>query len=241
MSDDTPLQNIIPKEVHRTYWNFDKNVASTSKATDEKMDPDYVAPKSEATPAATSSERENTESEIDSEVIPYSFMFQTKSCSSNWNLFKSRGVRGEKVIDLTSFSKNGLVDFLSSRNILSSVSGKNPYCEKVIRVFYANLTLAVKDTTSKKFGKVYLYNKVYNFTPNIINSTLGIIISEREPQPNPTVEELNSMIKNYYMGLLSSQKGGEDVDVDAAAGSRQIGGTADDDAGSRQTGGGCRQ
>ncbi|KAK4370306.1 hypothetical protein RND71_009781 [Anisodus tanguticus] len=56
MSDDTPLRNFIPKGVHRTYWNFDKNVASTSRATDEKMDPDYVAPTSEATPAATSSE-----------------------------------------------------------------------------------------------------------------------------------------------------------------------------------------
>ncbi|KAK4342415.1 hypothetical protein RND71_038231 [Anisodus tanguticus] len=201
MSDDTPLRNFIPKGVHRTYWKFDKYVVSTSKATDEKMGPDYVAPTSEATPAATSSEQVYTESETNSEVIPYSSMFQTKSCSSNWNWFKNRGVRGEKVIDLTSFSKNGLVDFLSSRNILSSVSGKNPYCEKVIKVFYANLMLAVKDTTSKKFGKVYLYNKVYNFTPNIINSTLGIIISKREPQPNPTMEELNSMIK-YLTGNL---------------------------------------
>ncbi|KAK4342512.1 hypothetical protein RND71_038328 [Anisodus tanguticus] len=85
MSDDIPLRNFIPKGVHRTYWNFDKNVASTSKATDEEMDLDYVAPTSEATPATTSSEQENTESEIDSEVIPYSFMFQMKSCSSNWN------------------------------------------------------------------------------------------------------------------------------------------------------------
>ncbi|KAJ8560419.1 hypothetical protein K7X08_022279 [Anisodus acutangulus] len=173
MSDDTPLRNFIPKGVHRTYWNFDKYVASTSKATNKKMDPDYVAPTSEVTPAATSSKHVYTESETDSEVIPYSCMFQTKSCSINCNWFKNRGVRGEK----------------------------NPYCEKVIRVFYANLMLAVKDTTSKKFEKMYLYNKVYNFTHNIINSTLGIIISKREPQPNPTVEELNSMIK-YLTGNL---------------------------------------
>ncbi|KAJ8573798.1 hypothetical protein K7X08_010309 [Anisodus acutangulus] len=117
MSDDIPLRNFIAKGVRKTYWN----VASTSKATDEKINPDYIAPTSEATPA---SEQENTESKTDSE-----------------------------------------------------------------------------DTTSKKFEKVYLYNKVYNFTPNIINSTIGIIISEREPQLNPTVEELNSMIK-YLTGNL---------------------------------------
>ncbi|KAK4354479.1 hypothetical protein RND71_026673 [Anisodus tanguticus] len=51
MSDDIPLRNFIPKVVRRTYRNFDKNVASTSKATNEKMDPDYVAPTSEATPS----------------------------------------------------------------------------------------------------------------------------------------------------------------------------------------------
>ncbi|XP_057802946.1 uncharacterized protein LOC131018239 [Salvia miltiorrhiza] len=66
-----------------------------------------------------------------------------------------------------------LVEFLESRHLLKSVTEVQPFVKKVVQLVYSNLPTNFSNPRSKKYGKVFCKNKVFNLTPADINETLG--------------------------------------------------------------------
>lgn len=68
-----------------------------------------------------------------------------------------------------------------------------------IREFYANLMPSVKDSNSAQYGRVWLQNKYYNFTPSTINTYLGVDADDVE---DPDIGA-NVLTKVITSGMVS--------------------------------------
>lgn len=54
-------------------------------------------------------------------------------------------------------------------NLLSTVTKVGSYCRTVVYEFYCNLLSGVGDVNSAKFGTVFIRDKLYEFSPTVIN------------------------------------------------------------------------
>ncbi|KAL8035039.1 hypothetical protein ABFX02_12G071200 [Erythranthe guttata] len=78
----------------------------------------------------------------------------------------------EKKISKDEFDRHRITDFLDQRKILSLVEVACPYDPSVVKEFYANLQTSFLKKNSPNFGKVFVRNSIFSFSPKIINSHL---------------------------------------------------------------------
>ncbi|KAK6147809.1 hypothetical protein DH2020_018721 [Rehmannia glutinosa] len=103
----------------------------------------------------------------------YSEFFYSADAADRYQVFKGRKFIEEKVRDHTSFERYNLNKFFTRRSLVSTIDTAVPYIEKVVHEFYANLTYDVGNKQSSKFGKVFVRNKLYDFSPSVINEFFG--------------------------------------------------------------------
>ncbi|KAK6148048.1 hypothetical protein DH2020_018960 [Rehmannia glutinosa] len=103
----------------------------------------------------------------------YSEFFYSTDAVDPYQVFKGRKFIEEKVCDHTSFERYNLNKFFIRRTLVSTIDTVVPYIEKVVHEFYANLTYDVGNKQSAKFGKVFVRNKPYDFSPSVINEFFG--------------------------------------------------------------------
>lgn len=119
----------------------------------------------------------NTDDNIDIENFDldrsFSAKFYTESALVLWPLFVNRGLIEERIIDLEAYTRQNLVEFLKDRRLLSTVTNVVPYCRTVVYEFYCNLLSGVGDVKFAKFGTVFVRDKLYEFSPAVINKFFG--------------------------------------------------------------------
>ncbi|XP_012856117.1 PREDICTED: nucleolar and coiled-body phosphoprotein 1-like [Erythranthe guttata] len=78
----------------------------------------------------------------------------------------------EKKISKEEFDRHRITAFLHQRKILNLVEIACSYDPLVVKEFYANLQTSFLKKNSPNFGKVFVRNAIYSFSPKIINSHL---------------------------------------------------------------------
>ncbi|XP_073019480.1 uncharacterized protein [Primulina eburnea] len=100
----------------------------------------------------------------------FSPQFYSESALELWPLFISRELIEEKNIDVDAYGRYNLIAFLKKRKLLSTVTTVMPYCRRAVLEFYCNLLRSVADEDSAKYGRVYVRDRIYNFSPSVINA-----------------------------------------------------------------------
>ncbi|XP_012857542.1 PREDICTED: uncharacterized protein LOC105976830 [Erythranthe guttata] len=78
----------------------------------------------------------------------------------------------EKKISKEEFDRHRITAFLHQRKILNLVEIACSYDPTVVKEFYANLQTSFLKKNSPNFGKVFVRNSIFSFSPKIINSHL---------------------------------------------------------------------
>lgn len=100
----------------------------------------------------------------------FSAKFYSEDAVVHWPLISHRGLIEEMIIDMEAYAKQNLIKFLKDMALLSTVTNVQPYCRPIVLDFYCNLLSSVGDVHSGKFGKVFVRDRLYAFSPSIINS-----------------------------------------------------------------------
>lgn len=146
---------------------------------------------------------DNFVNNIDAEVFmldkSFSTKFYTEDALNIWPMFVNRGLIDERIIDMEAFTSQNLVKFLKDRCLFSTVTQVAPYCRTVVYEFYGNLISSVGDARSAKHGKVFVRNKIYDFSPSIINTFFGT----PEVDENEAILDVHMVTSVLTGGLLS--------------------------------------
>ncbi|KAK6152838.1 hypothetical protein DH2020_012477 [Rehmannia glutinosa] len=102
--------------------------------------------------------------------------------SKNWKSCLRQRVFQDKKILMQEFELNNMIGYLKERKLFGTVTYARPYVERVAKEFYCNLLLDSFNPNSAKFGEAFLRKKVYHFTPQIVNDSLGTedVIEDRQ-------------------------------------------------------------
>ncbi|XP_073153470.1 uncharacterized protein [Henckelia pumila] len=95
-----------------------------------------------------------------------------KDIADNWEQYANPEFLEEHNIDLESYGAQNMVQFFEVRNMLATVTAAAPYCRELVLEFYCNLTEAVKDPRFVNYGKVYMREQIFQFSPAVINGFL---------------------------------------------------------------------
>ncbi|XP_073123727.1 uncharacterized protein [Henckelia pumila] len=131
----------------------------------------------------------------------HSLIFYSGDAAAVWPLFAHRGLLDERNIDVLSYYRYNLIDFLKLRLLYSTVVAVIPYCKRVILEFYANLTASIEDPESAKYRLVYLRGRLFEFTPAVINSLYSTpdVDEGNPPEINEVITVLTGgMVKQFY-------------------------------------------
>ncbi|XP_057810324.1 uncharacterized protein LOC131024805 [Salvia miltiorrhiza] len=163
--DDTLLTEVLTK-LKRKAIREGKRKATTSA----------VPP----TPEATESEEEDmdvedeepegSDMEADKAYQPF---FYTADAAKSWQNVKKMECYSERNIEQDSFKVLNLVEFFKSRHLFKSVTEVEPFVKAVVQLVYSNLTADFGNPKSRKYGKAFYRNTVFNLTPSVINGILG--------------------------------------------------------------------
>ncbi|XP_039134329.1 uncharacterized protein LOC120271717 [Dioscorea cayenensis subsp. rotundata] len=139
-------------------------------------DDDYVP-----SPIATSESSHSTsESSHSSEDVPLKNKIEELrkkkktegNCKEKWKIISKRGVIADRVIDEVAFDQYGLIDFLTDKGLMKSVTyGKN-YNPTLVQEFYSNLSPEIKSPRASGYHKIFLRGKTVKFSPEGINDFL---------------------------------------------------------------------
>lgn len=100
--------------------------------------------------------------------------FYSDASHSLWPLYENQEFIREKHIDLESYERQNMVAMLKERNLLTTVTRAMSFCTRPVLELYSNLTAEVGQPDSIKYGRVFVRNRIYNFTPSIVNNYLHI-------------------------------------------------------------------
>ncbi|XP_073134309.1 uncharacterized protein [Henckelia pumila] len=129
---------------------------SSMDADDEPLEKEDVSAAEASVAVGIVNTTNNTVDEDYDIDAAHSLMFYFGDAAVVWPLFTHRGLLDERNIDVRSYDRYNIVDFLKLRQLYSTVVVVIPYCKRVILEFYANLTSSIEDPKSSKYGLVYL-------------------------------------------------------------------------------------
>ncbi|XP_073153432.1 uncharacterized protein [Henckelia pumila] len=144
-----------------------------------------------------------TDNTVDEEYdmdAAHSLTFYSGDAAATWPLLAHRGLLDERNIDVRSYDRYNLIDFLKLRQLYSTVVVVISYCKRVILEFYANLTSSIEDPESAKYGLVYLRGRLFEFTPAVINSHYSTpdVDEGNPPEINEVITVLTGgMVKKF--------------------------------------------
>ena len=170
-----------------------------SKASESDASPSESS-ESDSPVAESVSDDQSPEEDSSIEISQaFSFKFYTEECLNQFNKLATRSMICERNINVAVFDRYNLTELFRRRNLFSTVSMASPFVHEVITEFYANLMIDARNMDSRKYGKVFLRNHVYEFTPVVINAVYGTEIIEDELD----VDELSEVAKELTGGRLS--------------------------------------
>ena len=84
-----------------------------------------------------------------------------------------RNFIAERSVDTAFFEKSGIVDLLKEQHLYRSVSDLAPFVTEVVLEFYGNLIKDMFDPHADDYGKAFVREVFFEFTPAVINEYLG--------------------------------------------------------------------
>ncbi|XP_019158204.1 PREDICTED: uncharacterized protein LOC109154920 [Ipomoea nil] len=132
----------------------------------------------------TSKEKGKQTAEIDVETTlptsdllpPLNNQFQDKASNNLWHKISLRKIIHQKLVSLENL-KDGehIIEFLIQGRLLDIVTKIEPFEEKMIHGFYCNLKGESSVPSSPLYGKVYLREKYYDSSPDVINASYNTL------------------------------------------------------------------
>ncbi|XP_073121980.1 uncharacterized protein [Henckelia pumila] len=179
----------------------DSDEVSSMDGDDEPLEKEDISTAEASVAVGVVNTTDNTVDEKYDTDSAHSLMFYSGEAANFWPLFIHRGLLDERNIDVRSYDKYNLVDFLKLRKLYSTVVVVIPYCKRVILEFYANLTSSIEDLESVKYGLVYLWGRLFDFTPTVINSIYSTpdVDEGHHPDVNEVISVLtDGLVKKFF-------------------------------------------
>ncbi|XP_019200066.1 PREDICTED: uncharacterized protein LOC109193667 [Ipomoea nil] len=116
---------------------------------------------------------------------PHSAILLKRESAGLLKRIVGRKIISQKILDISKLDNpDQIQNILVTNQLLGSVTKIEPYEEKVVQEFYCNLTKTISTPSNPMYGKAYLRNRFYDFTPDIINRHLGTSEAEQTVEIN---------------------------------------------------------
>lgn len=159
-----------------------------SDSSGDEMEPDVTS----GVAASVDNTSVNTADYDLSQAVSSKFYSDSALCL--WPIYTAREFIREKRIDMESYERQNVIALLKERNLLSTVTTAMPFCKQSVLEFYCNLTAEVGSADSGKFGKIFVRNHVYDFTPSVINAYFHTANTEADPVTELNIDEATAVI-----------------------------------------------
>lgn len=98
-----------------------------------------------------------------------------------------------------------MIVMLKEMNLLFAVTTTMSFCKRPILEFYSNLTEEVRQAESIKYVRIFVQNRIYNFTPFIINSyyhtTVGAVTEVEDVDIDKATARITGGVVTKYPSM----------------------------------------
>ncbi|XP_073120620.1 uncharacterized protein [Henckelia pumila] len=186
----------------------DSEDVSGMDADEDPLDQEDVSAAAASVAIGIVNTTDNTVDEDYDMDAAHSLIFYSGDAAATWPLLAHRGLLDERNIDVRSYDRYNLIDFLKLRQLYSTVVAVIPYCKRVILEFYANLTASIEDPESAKYGLVYLRGRLFEFSSAVINAHYSTpdVDEGNPPEINEVINVLTGGMVKQFSDHFSAAK-----------------------------------
>lgn len=129
--------------------------------------------------------------------------FCSDEASKRWPMVQKKKIFAERAFQENRWTVPDVVRRLEDAGLMKAVKFAEPFCEKLIREFVANISEEFGDILEDEFGKVTVRGKTVSVTPKAINEFLKINIASAVPK----IENWHEVARCLTNGKVSKWRG----------------------------------